>query len=134
MDQVWIRLAAPEIRLRDAVDHRSGRRTETVLQKRPGIGARDRVHGVEAHPEATGPEQLSDAIEIEKCLHEDGVVDDGIDDFYSRVATCGYADLVKVDIGSIDDRVGADLTAFLVDRISKRVRIGPVLGVNVAVR
>ena len=45
-------MVAAEIGQRRAVDHGAGRRAQLALEDRRGVGAGDRVHGVEAHAEA----------------------------------------------------------------------------------
>jgi hypothetical protein len=52
MDQVRVRVAAAEVLQRRAVHHRAGLGAEAVLQDLLGVGAGDRVHGVEAHAES----------------------------------------------------------------------------------
>ena len=62
-------MVAAEIGQRRAVDDRAGAGAQLALQDRVGVGAGDRVHGVEAHAEAGG-EQRADRIEVEQRLHQ----------------------------------------------------------------
>jgi hypothetical protein len=66
MDQVRVRVPAAEILQRHAVHHRAGLGAQALLQDLRGVGAGDRVHGVEAHAEAAGADQRADRVEVEQ--------------------------------------------------------------------
>ncbi len=86
MHQVGIRMAATEILLGDAVDHGARFRPEDTLQDMFGVGTGDRVHGIEAHVEHTGIEQLMNPFEVEQFVHQLRIVFDRIDDVDPGVA------------------------------------------------
>jgi hypothetical protein len=78
--RVGIGVAATEIGQRDAVDHRTGRSTETALENRQRIGPSHRVHGVETHAKVRARQQAGNPVEVEQRLEKFGVVGYRIDD------------------------------------------------------
>ncbi len=120
--QVRVRVAAAEIGKRRRVDDRAGHGAETVLDDLPGIGPRDRVHGVEAAVEQATLEQAADCREVEQGLHEFGIVGDRVDDVDEHRPEPGAA--VRVDRNSgigLEGPVAADLEAATVDLVRERL-------------
>ena len=70
MDEVGIGMMAAEIRQRHAVDDGARRRAERLLEDLLGIGAGDRMHGVEAHAEARVEQCRGSASKSNSCLHQ----------------------------------------------------------------
>jgi hypothetical protein len=130
MNQVGIGMMAAEIGKRRSVDHRSSGRAQGLLQDRPGIRSRDRMHRIEAHAESAG-EHVADHVEIEKLLHQRLVVGDRIEDLDTHAVELAGPDPVERDIGRIGDQVAFDLLGFGEDRfgdlLGRRPSIGDVV-------
>ena len=95
---------AAEVGQRRAVDHRSGPRSELVLEDRVRIGAGHRVQSVEAHAKAGG-EQGADRVEVEQRLHQREILGHRIDDLYFAALELDRPEAVDVDVRRIDDPV-----------------------------
>ena len=72
--QVGVRVTAAEVLQGHAVHDGAGGGAQAVLQDLDGVGPGDRVHGIEAHAELPGVEELADGVEVEQGLHQRRVV------------------------------------------------------------
>ena len=86
MHQVGVGVTPAEVLPGNTVDHGAGFRAQHFLQDVFRIRTGDRVHGVEAHAEESGVEQLANAPEIEQRFHQGGVVRHGVDDLHTGIA------------------------------------------------
>ena len=68
--------------------------------------------------------QAADRIEIEKQLHQLGVVIDGIDDHDFHIADGGRAEGIEIDIRTVQNTVGADRLAACEDSFGDAFRRG----------
>ena len=126
VDQVGIGMMPAEIGLRLAMDHRSGRRAEPVLEDRLGIRPGHRMHGIETHAEAAR-EQRADRIEIEQPLHQLGIVGNRVDHLDGHRPEVVGADRGEVDIGRIQCLEPADRARVGVDRLGHLLRRRPAI-------
>jgi len=128
VNQVGVRVLTAEVGLGVAVQYRARLRPEHTLENLLRVGAGDGVHGVEAHGEQPGVEELADALEVEQLLHQHRVVGDRVDDLHGHPADRRRAALIEVDRCGLDGQVAVDLSGAVVDRL------GHGLGGGAAVR
>ena len=73
--RVRVGVMAAEIGQRVGIDRGARRGSETPLEDLPRIRPGDRVHRIEAQPEAAA-EQIAQPVEIEDPLHQRGIIGD----------------------------------------------------------
>ena len=130
-------MTAAEVGQRHAIDHRTRQRTETAFENLDSVGARDRMHRVEAHAEATR-EQATDGVEVEQRLHQRGVRRHGIDDVETERTDLMRAKVVEVEVRQVGDLVfthdARALGHFVGERLRRRATVaGVVLDAEVAI-
>ena len=92
-----------------------------------GVGAGNRMHGIEAHGEQAGVEQCVDLIEIEQIFHEVRVVRYGIDDFHLHVFNPERSEGLQRKIARLGDMIRMNLTAALIDGLGDLFRRRPAV-------
>jgi hypothetical protein len=126
MHEVGVGMVAAEIGQWHEVQHRALARAETVFEDFLGIGAGHGAHRVEDDAEATG-QQATDGVEIEKLLHQRGIVGDGIDDGDRHALDFMAAFEVEIDVVDVGDLVAVDRQGAGEDRVGDLFRRGAAI-------
>ena len=125
--EVGVGVAAAEVLQRQAVAHRAGRGPQQPLEQAGGVGAGDRVHGIEGDAEVA-PQQGCDAVEVEQLLHQGDVVVDPVDHLHGHGAEAGRPGGVQMERIGIEDAIALQAEGDGMDGIGDRFRRRPAVG------
>ena len=129
VDEIRVRVAAAEVRFRDAVLARGGREAEVLLEDCHAVGAGDAVQAVEEDFEVrVGGEEGLDQREVEDRAQHLGVVGDGVDDLNFERAVGLGTDGVDGELGQLGDLVGGQGLGDGEDLVGDRLGGGGAVG------
>ena len=125
--EVGVGMAAAKILQGRAIAHRAGGSAQQSFEEPFGIGAGDRMHGIEGDREIAA-QQIGNLIEIKQALHQGDVVVDPINHLYLHAADLVAARALEADGRCFANAIALQVQAAGVDRIGERFGRGAAVG------
>src|SRR5258705_791088 len=119
--EIRIRVLTTKILKRCAIDDRSGRRAQSLLEDVMRIRSGDSIHRVKLHAKAAS-EELTESLKVKQLFKNRNVVCEWVNNYDLGFAQSEGAFLFEVDVRFIKREILRDVERVLIDAFSERCR------------